>query len=178
MSTVAYADPPYLGQAKRHYGDDTFDSIDAHRDLLDSLEKFDAWAYSLSSSTLKDLLPLAPAGARVGAWVKPFCVYKRGVDPVYAWEPVLFKSKRQAKIPPKGGKAVSVKDFVSANITLKKGLIGAKPPEFCFWMFDLIGAQPDDDFHDLFPGTGGVSSAWDEWSRVRISPLMTNRVEA
>jgi hypothetical protein len=27
-------------------------------------------------------------------------------------------------------------------------------------MFDLLGAQPQDDFTDLFPGSGGVSRAW------------------
>ena len=47
----------------------------------------------------------------------------------------------------------TIKDWVSANITLKKGLPGAKPWEFCWWVFDLLGVEPGDDFVDLFPGT-------------------------
>ena len=39
-------------------------------------------------------------------------------------------------------------------------VVGAKPAVFCRWMFDLLGAQPQDDFTDLFPGSGGVSRAW------------------
>jgi hypothetical protein len=41
-----------------------------------------------------------------------------------------------------------------------KRVIGAKPAAFCFWMFDLLGARPGDDFVDLFPGSGGVTRAW------------------
>jgi hypothetical protein len=46
------------------------------------------------------------------------------------------------------------------NITLKRGLVGAKPPAFCFWLFQLLGAKPDDEFSDYFPGTGVVSKCW------------------
>ena len=50
---MCYADPPYLGCAKRLYGDATYDSIEAHAALLDRLarEYPDGWAYSLSSTT-------------------------------------------------------------------------------------------------------------------------------
>jgi hypothetical protein len=43
-------------------------------------------------------------------------------------------------------------------------VIGAKPAVFCRWVFDLLGAQPQDEFSDLFPGSGGVSRAWDVFS--------------
>ncbi|MCK2031251.1 hypothetical protein [Microbacterium galbinum] len=39
-------------------------------------------------------------------------------------------------------------------------VIGAKPAVFCRWMFDLLGAEPQDDFTDLFAGSGGVMRAW------------------
>jgi hypothetical protein len=39
-------------------------------------------------------------------------------------------------------------------------VIGAKPATFCRWIFDLLGAQPQDSFEDLFPGSGGVLRAW------------------
>jgi hypothetical protein len=37
--------------------------------------------------------------------------------------------------------------------------------EFCFWLFDLLGLRPEDDLHDLYPGSGAVSSAWEQWCR-------------
>lgn len=29
---------------------------------------------------------------------------------------------------------------------------------------ELLKARPGDDFHDLFPGTGGVTEAWEAWA--------------
>jgi len=58
-----------------------------------------------------------------------------------------------------------VRDYCACNITLKKGLVGAKPEGFCMWLFDLLQMNPDDEFHDLFPGTGGVMLAWEKWRR-------------
>lgn len=29
-------------------------------------------------------------------------------------------------------------------------MIGAKPAEFCWWLFDLLGALPGDELVDLF----------------------------
>ena len=34
---------------------------------------------------------LCPSGVRIGALVKPFAVFKTGVNPAYAWEPVIFR---------------------------------------------------------------------------------------
>jgi hypothetical protein len=31
-------------------------------------------------------------------------------------------------------------------------------------MFDLLGAQPQDNFTDMFPGSGGVARAWDAFT--------------
>lgn len=39
-------------------------------------------------------------------------------------------------------------------------VIGAKPATFCRWVFDLLGATDADDLVDVFPGSGGVSRAW------------------
>ncbi|KKM25473.1 hypothetical protein LCGC14_1594680, partial [marine sediment metagenome] len=65
------------------------------------------------------------------SWVKPFCIFKPGVGVAYAWEPILVSGgrKRPRSKP-------TVRDWVSANITLKKGLVGVKPEAFCFWLFD------------------------------------------
>lgn len=48
-----------------------------------------------------------------------------------------------------------------ARTTEPGRVIGAKPAAFCRWMFDLLGAEPQDDFTDVFPGSGGVARAWD-----------------
>lgn len=161
----AYADPPYLGQG-RHYRQhhpeaDVWNDPRTHADLIDRLNREypDGWALSCSSPSLHVLLPMCPPDTRIGAWVKPFCAFKKGVRPAYAWEPVLFRGGRNRNHPPppKGGKATTPKDFVSANITLKKGLTGAKPEEFCRWVLDILGYRDGDELDDLFPGTGAMS---------------------
>jgi hypothetical protein len=159
---VAYADPPYLGQGKKHYGKDhpeagKWDSPEAHQDLIHRLEvEFpDGWALSASSPSLPILLPMFSAPVRIAAWVKPFAIFKPNVNPGYTWEPVIFSGGR------KGDRTrPTIRDFHSANITLKKGLTSVKPESFCFWIFDLLGVESGDDFHDLFPGSGAVSKAW------------------
>jgi hypothetical protein len=164
----AYADPPYLGKCGKFYGHNhpdgrCWDDLATHEFLVKRLEAEypDGWALSLSSTSLQAVLPLCPAGVRVAAWVKPFCVFKKGVRPAYAWEPVLFRGGRNAHHPPplKGGKQTTPKDYVAVNITLKKGLTGAKPLAFCEWVLDLLNVQPDDVVDDLFPGTGIMGRA-------------------
>lgn len=161
----AYCDPPYLGQAVKHYGDrhpeaGVYDTITGHSDLIARLttEFPDGWAMSASSPSLRHLLPLCPEDCRVAAWVKPFASFKPNVNPGYCWEPVIFRGGR-----PFTRSDPTVRDYVSANITLKKGCPGAKPPEFCGWIFDLLNMQPDDEFVDLFPGSGAVGQAWKQW---------------
>lgn len=56
--------------------------------------------------------------------------------------------------PVKGGKATTPKDWHSANITLQRGLTGAKPESFCQWILDLLNWQSGDSLDDIFPGTG------------------------
>jgi DNA modification methylase len=164
----AYADPPYLGQGAKHYGKHhpearIWDSVDAHRELIDRLvdEYPDGWALSASSPSLRALLPLCPEDVRIAAWVKPFCIFKKGVRPAYAWEPVIFRGGRNKNHPPpeKGGKQTTPKDYLACNITLKKGLTGAKPEAFCEWVLDLLNVQVGDVIDDVFPGTGGFSVA-------------------
>ncbi|TGV50867.1 hypothetical protein EN803_40735, partial [Mesorhizobium sp. M2D.F.Ca.ET.160.01.1.1] len=54
-------------------------------------------------------------------------------------------------------------DWIQESITLRKGLTGAKPEAVCHWAFETLGARPDDELHDLFPGTGAVTKAWRTW---------------
>jgi len=154
----AYADPPYIGQAMRHYGTEEVNHVELIERL--AMEFPDGWALSASSTTLRVILPLCPEDVRIAAWVKPFCAFKRNVRPAYAWEPVIFRGGRnpvngyRAAIPEKNGKQCTPKDFHSASITLQKGLTGAKPASFCAWILELLNVQAGDEIVDLFPGTG------------------------
>lgn len=164
----AYADPPYLGCGKL-YAANHADALDCnnpewHRALIVRLcDEFpDGWAMSLSSPSLRTILPMCPDDARVGAWVKPFAIFKPNVNPAYAWEPFIWRGGR------KGDRSrATVRDWVSANITLKRGLTGTKPDTFCCHILNVLGFEPEDEIVDLFPGTGAFMIAVD---RVREEP--------
>ena len=169
----AYADPPYLGyghknNAQYHYGDRhpeaaEYDKLETHVALVARLcdQSPDGWALSLSSSSLKDILPACPQDCRVGAWVKPFASFKPNVNPAYCWEPVIWRGGRNRERYE--GK---VRDYVACPVTLRTGFPGAKPEGFCFWLFALAGLMPGDEFVDLFPGSGAVTRAWAEYCRL------------
>jgi hypothetical protein len=162
---LAYADPPYLGCCRLygHYHPDglCWDDLATHELLINQLTGRypDGWAMSASSPSLRDILPLCPPETRTAAWVKPFCIFKKGVRPAYAWEPLLFMGGRNQHHPPpaKGAEQTTPKDYIAAPITLKRGLTGAKPPEFCRWVLDLLGYTDGDTVDDLFPGTAVMS---------------------
>lgn len=157
----AYADPPYIGQAKKHYAHDARCAEVHHPTLIAELcGRYDGWALSCSTPSLGMILPMCPDGVRVGAWVKPFCAFKANVNPAYAWEPVIFyKGRRRTRKQP------TERDWLSCGITLKKGLSGAKPKRFCFWIFEMLGMQTVDDLVDLYLGTGIVGIALEEWKQ-------------
>ena len=166
----AYADPPYIGQAMRHYDCDEID----HADLIAKLvsEFPDGWALSASAPTLEQILPLCPKRYRIAVWCKSFCAFKRNVRPAYAWEPVIFWGGRnpmnghRALVPERNGKQTTPKDFLVEPITLKKGLCGAKPEKFCRWVLDLLNVQAGDVVVDLFPGTGIMGRVAEEVTRM------------
>jgi hypothetical protein len=157
-----YADPPYPGHTKRglYKNDPRCAEVD-HVALIAKLvtEYPDGWALSTSSPALHDVLPMCPRDTRVMAWVKPFASFKPGVNPGYCWEPVLVRGGRKM-----GRDLPTVRDYISANITLKKGCAGAKPVDFCRWLFSVLGAQRGDTLDDLFPGSGIVSDTWRAFS--------------
>lgn len=157
---VAYADPPYIGQAKKHYSHDPQCAEVDHAELIERLNTYDAWALSLSSPSLQQILALCPPDVRVMAWVKPFCAFKVNVNPAYAWEPVIVRGGRK-----RTRQQVTVRDWCSEVITLKRGLVGAKPVGFCNWLFQVLNLEPQDEFHDIFPGSGAVSRAWEAWKK-------------
>ena len=168
---IAYADPPYIGQARRHYGEAEVDYESLIKDLL----AYDGWGLSCTSSSLAQLLPLCPPDTRVGAWVKPFAFFHRGTrgHPPYAWEPVIFMSARPRERTPHG-----VRDWVCCNAFgttpaertwgKEKGVVGIKPPDFCVWLFGVLGLRVDDIFVDLFPGSGMVMDQWRKYKTILL----------
>jgi hypothetical protein len=152
---LAYADPPYPGQAKSRYGGTEVD----HRDLVDQLRQYDGWALSTSASALLDVWNLCPE-ARCAAWLKTWA--PNGWSRVrWSWEPVLFVTDRRGLKP--GGRSEVWDGIVCApkcaigswsEVAGKGG--GAKPYEFVRWMLALIDYQDGDTLDDLFPGSGAV----------------------
>lgn len=167
----AYADPPYLGcgslYAKHHHDALIWDDPETHKQLIERIcsEYPDGWAMSLSSPSLRVLLPMCPDDVRIGFWGKTFAVFKPGVGVAYASEPVIFRGGRRI-----GRKEPTVRDWIDCPITLKRGLTGAKPRKVCRWIFSVLNAKPGDTLDDLFPGTNAVGAAWAEWTREK-SPL-------
>ena len=169
---IAYADPPYIGCAHRYEGGQEVD----HVALLARLAEYDGWVLH-AAATPRSLAVLAPLveeeRARWMAWVKGFAVFKRNVSVAYAWEPVIIKPARK---PVVSGRIV-MRDWIECPMTLQRGLVGAKPEQVCHWAFEMVGAEPDDQLDDLFPGTGAVTRAWDSWRHrypdIEKSPLFS-----
>lgn len=161
--TVAYADPPYPGMARKHYRDDPLCAEVDHAELIVTLERdYDGWALSTGANSLQTILALCPAGVRIGAWVKPFSAGKLGVILNYAWEPIIFKPVRKPRH--------LMVDWVSASAAIgthrevrSSSVKGQKPQAFSFWLFCALGLRCGDTFVDLYPGSGAVTRAWELW---------------
>lgn len=169
---VAYADPPYIGQAKRLYGKhkDYQGEVD-HKDLIDRLcDEFpDGWALSLSCQALQYILGLCPDDVRVLSWTKRYHGFLAGIRLQYCWEPVILKGGREG---PHIKGDPTLRDWVDASpegFTFRKmpqnHVRGKKPQKFCFWLFDCLGLQPGDTLVDLYPGTGAVGRAWERYQQ-------------
>jgi hypothetical protein len=160
----AYADPPYLGVCYRydhHHPDGLcWDDLATHAALVARLARDypDGWALSLSAPSLPAILPLCPDGVRVAAWVKPWAAFKRNVRVAYTWEPVIVHGGRASS---KDG-ALPTRDHLSAGMTMRRGLTGAKPEAFNTWVLNLLGWVPElDHLDDLYPGTAGMADVRD-----------------
>lgn len=173
----AYADPPYPGQAKRLYGEhEAYGGEVDHGDLVAQLmdEYPDGWALSTSAAALELVLPLCPAptwskknkgrrldgtGVRVLAWCRTSTPW-RPVGIQYGWEPVILYGGRR-----KNKTDGFVRDFMCNGDQADVAFTGAKPYSFCAWIFECLGARFGDNLVDMFPGSGAVGRAWDQWSR-------------
>jgi hypothetical protein len=157
---LAYADPPYPGNARlyRHHRDYAGE-VD-HAALITRLAAYDGWALSTSAIALPTVLAVCPAGVRVAAWhrgERP----TRSWAPLNAWEPVIYYGGRAVDASRGSTRRVdSLVHGVSPMTTLPGRVVGTKPAAFCRWVFTLLGAAPGDTLDDLFPGSGAVGRAW------------------
>jgi hypothetical protein len=167
----AYADPPYLGCARRyreHPDAKLWNLPESHGQLMKQMDaSYDGWALSLAASSLQTLLALAPAGVRVGAWIKPFAAYKQNVRIAYTWEPLIFRPGRPNNDPA----APKTRDSINTPMTTGRGVIGAKPESYCRWVLDLLGWLDGDQIDDLFPGSMVMSRTADQGTLVLFLPL-------
>ena len=156
----AYADPPYLGCGARyaeHHSDALiWDDPAEHKRLVDRLcdEYADGWALSLHEPSLRTILNFCPEDVRVASWVKPFAVFKRNVTRAWTWEPVILRGGRSIPRTDATWRDHIEVPALAESITMRKGLVGAKPRKFCEWILQGLGYQPGDVLDDLFPGTG------------------------
>lgn len=159
----AYADPPYPEMARRYYQHhrDFAGEVD-HGRLVEQLATggYDGWALSTSAAALRDVLALCPDDVRVAAWVRGERP-TRSYGPLNAWEPVIYRGGRPNPSPSIDTRRIdALVHRARARTTDPHRIIGAKPAEFCWWLFELLGMRPGDELADLFPGSGGVSRAW------------------
>ena len=171
---IGYADPPYPNCAALYKDHPDYAGEVDHAALVQRLEsEFDGWVLHTSSTDgLRVVMPLLPPGARVMAWVKTFAAFKKNVSVAYAWEPVIVKAARKPVV----SKRTVMRDWVDCPITLKRGLVGAKPEKVCHWAFEMLGARPEDELVDLFPGTRAVEKAWESWRKLFLLPEVSNAV--
>jgi hypothetical protein len=160
---LGYADPPYIGCAHLYKNHPDFAGEVDHAQLVTRLQaEFDGWVLH-TSATVEAIAVLAPlivgTGARWMAWTKPFAAFKRNVSVAFAWEPIIVKAARKPVV----SKRLIMRDYVDCSITMRRGLTGAKPETVCHWAFEMLGARPEDELVDLFPGTGAVMGAWRTW---------------
>ncbi len=83
---------------------------------------------------------------------------QKGSNPAYAWEPVIVYGGRKVQTT-----SATVRDWLACSMAMEKGLRGAKPTTFAFWIFRVLGLQLDDEFKDLFPGSGQIDRAYRQW---------------
>ncbi len=162
---IGYADPPYIGCAHLYKDHADYAGEVDHKELIDRLQsQYDGWVLH-AAATPKSMAILAPlieqTGARWMTWVKGFAAFKKNVSVAYAWEPVIVKPARKPVV----SKRLVMRDWIQESITLKRGLTGAKPEAVCHWAFEMVGAHPEDELHDMYIGSGAVTKAWQTWQK-------------
>jgi hypothetical protein len=165
---LAYADPPYPGLSAKYYRDEpTYRGEVDHVRLLDQLVTYDGWALSTSRKALRYVLSLVPSWVEVDVcpWFKTHHEPKsRGPANVHEYV-IVVPARRRMPGP---------RDCLVASAARGGGdLPGRKPLRFVLWLFELLGAAPNDSLDDRYPGTGIVGRCWDEFRS--SAPALTPR---
>lgn len=167
---LAYADPPYPGKAELYRDHPDFAGEVDHAELVSRLASYDGWLLHTSAAALPSVLALASRlerrRVRVAAWVRGSRPHPHAAI-LNAWEPVIYVRARR--------EGVQLEDAMIGpeprrRTTLPTAVVGAKPPVVAAWGFDLIGAQPQDDLEDLYPGSGIVARTWRLWCGLEAAP--------
>lgn len=178
---VAYADPPYPGCGALYstpgtpeYHPDAmrWDDPSEHVRLMEQLERDypDGWALSTNVGSLRALLRDAPPRALVASWIRGSMRMRREVSVLRGWEPVIYSVPVAPRCKGMFGAAIDhVAAFTNQHTT--EGFVGAKPRAFGLWVCKLLGlgGHPDDEFVDLFPGSGAVTRAWQDYRATAIA---------
>ena len=157
---IAYADPPYPGQAKRWYGNhpDYAGEVD-HAELIERLcrDYPDGWALSTGMVMLQGVLALCPHDVGIAIWHNTTSrpAGARKWRWFFVWEAVIVRGGRPAPEVKNLLSAPAPSGFMAAQLGVEN-FPGAKPPRFTRWIASLLGATPDDTIDDLFPGSGAV----------------------
>lgn len=176
----AYADPPYPDKSRKYYRDhpDYAGEVD-HAELIERLEgEFpDGWALSTSAGALQQILPLClpprsrgaagggtRAQIRVLAWCKPLAQPGGRGGALYGWEPVILRGGRRDSYGPRDW-LIESPDLFTLREKPEGHVTGAKPRGFLLWLFRCMGARSGDELVDIFPGSGAVARAWEEYAR-------------
>jgi hypothetical protein len=170
----AYADPPFPGQAWKYYGrEPSYAGEVNHGALIARLrsEFPDGWALGTSPDALRDLLPLCPHDYHLCPWVKPIGVPSSTKGLHTTWEALIVVGGRQEQ--------PGVRDWLRAMPARRGGRFlggsgsvagaGGKPLAYCAFLFEALGMRLDDTLVDLFPGSGAVLRAWEEFQRQATS---------
>lgn len=154
--SFAFADPPYPGRAHLYPENSEVD----HAALIDRLTREfpNGWALSTAADALRDVLALCPSEVRVASWHRRSrpTSSKRALS---AWEPVILSGGRQLAL----GESQTLTDALtdqSRHHAFPGAMIGMKTPAFAEWIFRQLGARPNDQLTDLYPGSGAIQKAW------------------
>jgi len=186
---LAYADPPYPGQAKAKYADhpDYGGEVD-HAELIARLEdEYDGWVLHTSEQALPEILALCPpkepgvkgrryrsfTGVRVVIWTKGGAPFPN--EGMHAFEPIIIRGAR----PP----ARDLRDWFYCDVEYFQWrprppnyVTGMKPEPVVEWALRWLAADPaQDTLDDLFYGSGRVGDVWSRFSVQTQMPMPADR---
>jgi hypothetical protein len=103
------------------------------------------------------------------AWVKAWASWKPNVSPAYAWEPVIMSGGRKGRRKTERAQGMGTVSDWLRTVARQDGFFGAKPDAVMWWLCASLNVGADDDFVDLFHGSGASRDALEAWKRQ--SPL-------